>query len=139
MLQMSQPVVDARTEILLKLEQSMFTFYLTGSRAFGTNHSDSDYDFFVASDSQIGPYLQELDFFPIPCKYRDRLNTSTYHHDSGIDVQLCMNVNIKKAAQDILLENGILSIADKGFNKRVWNAIISAFQKGFDAGIVGGF
>jgi len=109
--------------ILNQMEQSEFYFHLTGSRFFGTNNYDSDYDFFAQQDKCLDIFLENLGFEQqINPKYRDcSICTVWQLHD--IHVQLVKNASQKERLQQKLKELNIFRWAgsSKEGRKRIWD------------------
>lgn len=123
--------------ILLRLETLPQPVYLTGSRFFGTERKDSDWDFFTLDTDNIRDHLVELGFrLESHSPYRQDLFTvAVYHHPADIHVQLVPNVAEKSAAQEVLhkLDLG-LAMQDKDMRRRLWRVALAAIRKGFEMG-----
>lgn len=84
-------VVNNRDTILYNMKHLQYIFHLTGSRLFGNDRDDSDYDFFVVDDCGLQTELHRLGFSKISrsgCGYNDPSVESIYRHRCGIDVQI---------------------------------------------------
>lgn len=86
-----------------KLATSTYTFYLSGSRFFGTNRPSSDWDYFVQMPMSEGYKLHdELRSFGFTKRYTTNyldLNTLEVWSCDHVDVQIVANVPFKRAAQ----------------------------------------
>ena len=51
-------IVNQKPTASLAIQYSVFSFYLTGSRAAGTETVGSDWDFFVESTSEVETWLE---------------------------------------------------------------------------------
>jgi hypothetical protein len=129
-------------EILEQLENSAYTFYLTGSRFFGTSNEFSDWDFFTDSEEAI-PELRSLGFNKLNAlvygEGEDNLQElkSVYRHPVGIDIQVVEDVNKKNAIQSAL--NGTIFVqcindANKIGRVDFWRAAYNLFNAGFKMG-----
>lgn len=101
-----------------------FKFYLTGSRYFGSSGPLSDWDFFVEYTDEVEVFLKDLGFEDI-CNEDylfDRVTNRTYRYQN-VDVQLVINIEVKKKAQLLIKHHGLIS-ANKKTNKMVWAAVI---------------
>lgn len=95
-----------------KLAASTYTFYLSGSRFFGTNRPSSDWDYFVQMPMSDGYALfDELRSFGFTKRrvtnYLD-LNTLEVWTCDNVDVQIVANVPFKRAAQMAFKRRGKL-------------------------------
>ena len=70
--------IKSETELALDILQSSNTnyFHLTGSRFFGENAKDSDYDFFAENDYSLNKWLEQNRF--------QRDNNSDYKNTTDI-------------------------------------------------------
>ena len=89
-----------------KLATSTYTFYLSGSRFFGTNRPSSDWDYFVQMPKYDGgngyALFDELRSFGFTKRYTTNyldLNTLEVWTCDNVDVQVVANVPFKRAAQ----------------------------------------
>lgn len=120
----------ARYKLVLKeLAQSDRTFWLTGSRFFGTHRSNSDYDFFTQDDVDIERYLcEELGFHrEWGESYSDPIAKSCWKKDN-IHVQVVKDADLKLEVQMWLKKHPRLLSCDKTMNKGVWTTAITVFQ-----------
>lgn len=120
----------ARDKLVLKeLAQSDRTFWLTGSRFFGTHRDDSDYDFFTQDYMGIELYLaQGLGFHREWSEsYTDPIAKSCWRKDN-VHVQVVSDADLKLDVQMWLKEHPRLLGFDKERNRAVWTTAIIAFQ-----------
>jgi hypothetical protein len=95
-----------------KLNQLETSFYLTGSRFFGTNHKNSDYDYFTEYTEEIIQILGSIGFqMESTSNYRDTntIMVMRGHNWCGgqIDIQLVNDVSLKDKIQKRFKELGI--------------------------------
>ena len=110
----SNAILTPVQEVIASLSNDkQHTFHLTGSRFFGMETSDSDYDFFVQDSKDIHGLLLSMGFQRLPCpqSYKDSMTDVVYRRlffDDGmngqIDVQVVKCTKIKGLAQEILKE-----------------------------------
>ena len=122
-----------------KLSASKHSFYLTGSRFFGTSHSDSDWDFFCQNTQEIIEWLSANGYTALPLKtgvqkrglYADDNCALVYEHvNFPIHIQLQTNVTKKIMAQNIImglfpwLKIGLKNEPEYATSRReIWNAV----------------
>lgn len=120
----------ARYKLVLKeLAQSDRTFWLTGSRFFGTHRSNSDYDFFTQDSVDIERYLSEELGFRQEWgeSYSDPIAKSCWVKDN-IHVQVVKDADLKLEVQTWLKKHPQLLSFSKELNRAVWITAIMAFQ-----------
>lgn len=110
---------------LQKMENSEFEFHLTGSRFFGNYTLHSDYDFFVQlpktklKDTSLANLLADCGFKVLMgADYTDKLTAVVYRKpatkdEPQIDVQLCLDAELKCQVQENLRQTGALKTAVK--------------------------
>jgi hypothetical protein len=103
-------------------------FHLTGSRFFGTERAESDWDYF-AKDSLLNRFLLKVLGFrriqgqpqkgsDLKAVYRHSIGTETAEQ---IDVQLRTNIEVRKEIQEAMLEFDLGEILeDKKNAQKVW-------------------
>lgn len=85
------------------LRASRFTFYPTGSRAWGTSNEDSDYDFFTEDTEDIRHFLENNGFKQISeGPYCADPTLSAVYRKKNVDVQLCSHLAEKMNIQAVL-------------------------------------
>lgn len=102
--------------------------YLTGSRFFGTNHKNSDWDFMILATPAVQNQLSNLGFKQLPNPYADVAVTVVYAQEN-IHIQLIKNELFLKAkirAQNSLnTDSGriLLGLLGKPQRKYLWNVL----------------
>jgi len=119
----------------VKLHKMSDEFHLTGSRFFGTNHVNSDWDFMVKDTPYIGQKLTEIGFVHVPNDYLDPLTVGLYGHTKdNIHVQTVTNIRLKLMAQEYIKNHNWLRNKNKAQQKIVWQITLEIFEdieKGF--------
>ena len=120
--------IDPLIKGLCALEYSKFDFHLTGSRFFGTQTENSDFDFFVEYSTQVEEYLKENNFFGYNSGYEDTETMMVYNYqvgDTRIDVQLVKNASTKAMIQEVLKSHPLvvqmMSRGMKDDRTAMWN------------------
>lgn len=114
-------------ETIRKLTFTDYKFYLSGSRFFGHAHPESDWDFFVQSDGdRLHIFLKKHGFKRLQMNpdWFDDLCEAIFHHDSGVHIACVVNSDMKKRAQQYILNSNLLSElkqADKDLRRKIWN------------------
>lgn len=132
----------ARNTEIWYLTQSLFhhpyyTFYLTGSRFFGTDTEESDFDFFVEGDERgwyLDGFLQSLKFTKVDTSpYKTDVScVAIYQHSSGIHIQVVDNVERRKTVRDLIQKYKLYCWGDFKINffaSQLWNALNEALIK----------
>lgn len=102
------------TESLLNAmkKDSCISFYLTGSRLFGTSIHTSDWDFFVADSIPLREFLEQHSFQKNPngdtLEYSDGVTKEIYFRDN-IHIQIVQDLQLKLDMQTILYQSRLLS------------------------------
>lgn len=132
--------------VIQKMDQSGFTFHLTGSRAFKTHKNGSDYDFYSRDSEELRKWLKENKFECIfDASNPDAVSMSkryAFQHQDGwgglnavfrrsgidiqIDVQLVSDTETKNIAQKLLLQNVALLSYNKSQAYLVWRLAFDA-------------
>ena len=109
------------------MEKSNISFYLTGSRFFKINRSDSDYDFFACQSPGHTQILQDLGFTRTSwIEYtEDRHIIEVWQHNGcDIHVQIVLDVNLKLIAQQFIAQYiehvALVLLSNKAFWKVIW-------------------
>lgn len=113
------------------LKDAPFTFHLTGSRAFGSNNPDSDWDFFVEEGVEVENWLIlngfEYDMFDY------KATTTKVCRNAKIHVQLVKNFNQKLKAQELLMNDtnlrDIIYMRNKNINKLLWQFAMEVAER----------
>ena len=133
----NQPNIK-QMEIVSRLQQSEFKFYLTGSRFFGDPRPDSDWDFFCGWDVGIYSFLKSLGFEVIPRVnmlitdkqlYDDDNCAIVYRHECGVDVQFQYNLRKKFMAQQVIaMRYSTKGIVPKEKRRELWNEVYTLIR-----------
>lgn len=113
----------ARQEIIKKLEESSFDFYLTGSRFFGNSGIAADIDLFTQDSVEVEVFLKELGFIKLPQNFYNNqkldVNTARVYRATlaQIDVQLVEKPHVKFNLQIWLKENNLVP---PKLNANIW-------------------
>lgn len=92
-------------KVLSWLDQSVHTFHLTGSRKFGNETNESDYDFFADHTPAAEVFLKNIGFDnPSLETYTDSEMVGLWkHREAKIDVQLVRSALMKNKVQEMIL------------------------------------
>jgi len=128
--------------ILEILEKNSFKFYLTGSRFFGTDRPDSDWDFFTQDSPEVRQFLRENGFREInPDSYFEfevtdfndycDENTATVFRNGKVDIQCQIDVQLKILTQEFIKHSPtILDILKKTQTPyKVWNSVMLGIKR----------
>ena len=115
-----------RDHIINQLEKSDFQFHLTGSRAMGNWHSESDWDYFTEDNPDVRAFLEKLGFGE---DSEASYDTSTVVYALGhYHVQLVSNFGNRFKAQNMVLNNlylvRVLHALSKKDAKNFWYAML---------------
>ena len=115
--------VEEQLAQLGRLERSPYIFHLTGSRYFGCERQDSDWDFLVVDQPELQEYLLARSFRNITDVSYDDMSIIAVYEKDGVHIQVIDSLLIKTklAAQKLLRELGIR----KPSNAQ-WNALLSS-------------
>ena len=116
--------------IFSEMENSFYTFHLTGSYYFGKVKPNSDYDFFANYSSEIVSFLESLGFYKKSFSTYSDNNTVCVMHCNGefsIDVQLVHDALHKLKIQKVINEHfkNIYNNLTKEQRKDFWNSMYS--------------
>lgn len=129
-------------EVLALLASAPFEFHLTGSRYFGYDKPESDWDFFVDSNALYGAsglvnWLEHNGFYKESNRNYSGATSITQiwkHGIAPVHIQIVEDAETKARVQDILTsdhevmyELGKLS---KEGRKALWNAVYAGFIAG---------
>ena len=112
-------------DVVNELAKSEFEFYLTGSRFFGHNRTDSDFDFFVEHSQEVVEFLHSLGFQKECSAYNDCSAHSVYCNPvANVHVQVLKNKRaayIKEITQNLMKKHNILPIFVRNReDERIW-------------------
>ncbi len=114
------------------ISSSTVLFYLTGSRFFGTQREDSDYDFFTKANPVTEKLLDENGFHLDSESYEcDRVMTKVYKRDN-VHVQLVNNVRAKQWVQTKLHPFVWNTKPSKEHLKLLWRLALTIYDGGMD-------
>lgn len=119
--------------VFCAMEHSQFEFHLTGSRYFGTQHADSDWDFFVESHADLYEWLEANGFqMESGSDYTcDDISEVWKHESEQIHVQVINDADRKVAVQSALRCYGrALYRTPKADRKTIWNLAFRLFDTG---------
>ncbi len=113
--------------VFFAMANSEYKFYLTGSRFFGTQQQNSDWDFFVQKTISIDNDLSGMGFKrEEKPSYIDPICDTVWKHPDGIHVQVVDDGRLKETAQLIIQNNNLLRFAlSKTESALVWKAVIT--------------
>lgn len=137
--------------MLMVMQESAYSFFLTGSRWFGDSKPDSDWDFFAPYASQdngvrIEDWLKQKGFALHNGEYTDSSVRAVYRFTPpmffgdfnertnavSIDVQLVENTSVKQMAQEILatpLLHVGFKAASKGGKAQYWEQALTTARR----------
>ncbi len=129
------------------LEACPYKFYLTGSRFFGTQRADSDYDFFVQQSGDVLAALEQNGFKLDNESYeRDPIMTRVYKRENvhvqvviNAKMKLCVQHRMKSFIQYHLIKMG-QCVLSKEETKALWTLCTRLYTDGADghaAGFIG--
>lgn len=139
---MIEGIKKTKTEHTLQLlEESPFQFHLTGSRAFGTHHQNSDWDFFVQDnedesfgDGTIRVWLTSKGFKMEAEPMYESSNTAYVYRLGEVHIQVVHDAEMKSLAQNLLKGSGLLrEHFTKQTIKKLWDLTFAALEIGYDA------
>lgn len=138
--------VPRHVKVLAQLAQSPFEFYLTGSRYFGYDTPESDWDFFVdwaASDGASGleNWLKHAGFYKESNRDYSGATGITQiwkHGIAPVHIQIVEDARTKSDVQSVLNSDSRLvsqmgKLSKEG-RKALWNAALAAFSAGEEQG-----
>lgn len=112
------------------ISSSPFVFYLTGSRYFGTERPDSDYDFFTQENEQLEKVLEDNGFRLDSESYQgDPIMTKVYAREN-VHIQLVIDVKMKAWVQLLLASYIQKYKPDKEQLKSLWSIAIKLYRDG---------
>ena len=133
------PTID----VLVLLATAPFEFHLTGSRFFGYEKPESDWDFFVDSDALHGVsglinWLEHNGFYKESNRdYSGETTAITQiwkHRIASVHIQVVEDAELKASVQDTLnndykVRNQLRKLSKEG-RKALWNAAYAGFIAG---------
>lgn len=121
---------NSAPSFVMNMIESDFTFYLTGSRFWGTECCQSDWDFFTNENQMVYSWLVQNGFEIVSKSTYTDLNCSTVMQKGKIQVQLVKDAKVKNDIQNILFEEFPQGFLDKHFAKRMWNLAYKSYMIG---------
>ena len=133
-------------EVLAQLAQAPFEFHLTGSRFFGYDTAESDWDFFVDSHALYGAsglvnWLHANGFYKESNRDYSGATGITEiwkHGYTPVHIQIVEDAQLKADVQSALISDTQLVIQmgnlTKESRKALWNAALAAFSAGEEKG-----
>lgn len=100
--------------IFTLLEKLPERFYLTGSRFFGTQGQNSDWDYFTENSDEVFLKLKDLGFVKISARTYGDANSARVmrwtakHTKLQVDVQLVHDVELKRRVQERFVKIGFV-------------------------------
>lgn len=123
--------------VIKSMECSKFEFHLTGSRYFGTERSDSDWDFFVESQPGLIDWLVTHGFCKDSVSYNLSASqniTEVWKHESEkVHIQICRDLWTRYSVQDALRDFGygdLISRTTKDQRRLLWDLAFDLFEAG---------
>lgn len=102
---------SAQLPCIAALHNSIYLFYLTGSRFFQKYAEGSDWDFFVEDSPGLVEYLESVGFLKSSKgTYASKEILAVYKHREGVDVQIVVNAAAKEKVQQKMLAAGLTPI-----------------------------
>lgn len=111
------------------------TFRLTGSRYFGTDRPDSDWDFFVQDAENTADFLTKNGFRLDSVSYKEDSNITRVFKKDNVHVQLVQDEK-KKILLQCLLKPVFqflsldLNRGTKTLNRAIWQAAYDCYEAG---------
>lgn len=112
----SQLFIEALDEIL------PFHPILTGSRFFGTDRPDSDWDFFIQHSTDLVDHLTAWGWSKIGEAYKDDPNTAAVYQKGNVQIQLVHDQKLKETLQQLIarLVHSPYSYQDEDTMRILW-------------------
>ena len=113
------------------IKSSAHVFHLTGSRYFGNQSADSDWDFFVQDKADLQQDLERAGFKCDEETYPgDPMFTSVWKKDN-VHVQVVIHAGMKQKIQERLIPF-MKTIKDKDQRKKLWYLACHLYKDGVD-------
>src|SRR5688572_28844573 len=108
-------------DVVTRMNQSVFVWYLTGSRFFGHNTEISDWDFFGEDSPEKRMWLEQNGFtVESETDYLDGFNTVVYRHWTNVHVQLVQGAGEKDKVQQFL-KDFPWTLVPKMYQTSIWD------------------
>jgi len=116
-------------QALMEIQESEYDFQLTGSRFFGTEKENSDYDFFTQDYLSLADWLRAHDFINItqvvPTNYADPLVVAIYQKGK-VHIQAVNDAPLKQDIQECLRASPLKGgLGNKGYARDLWRLLVS--------------
>lgn len=125
--------------VIREMDQSNFSFFLTGSRFWGNTHSNSDWDFFTDDTPEVRRWLSEHGFehYKATSTYAGdgQCNAVFVHGDvmdgnNLVQVQVVKSSAIKNTIQTELHKLHPAGFSDKGQARAIWQTAFAMYELG---------
>ena len=117
--------------VLFLAAEPNHNFYLCGSQLWGSCGADSDFDLAAADTPEVRVFLVENNF-----TYRDKSNnyndgnTNCVYERGSIDVILVVDLDLRLAFQDYIINNNIIiPKKDSAFCKKIYDDLRSGLYE----------
>lgn len=115
------------------VRNSANVFHLTGSRFFGTETENSDWDFFIQMDEKISSELEQKGFRLETESYKEDPNIVQVWKKENVHIQLVNNVKAKEWVQWCLSNYFRLYKPNKDQAKLLWRTAMKLYLDGYNA------
>ena len=99
----------------------------TGSRWFGNATKHSDWDYFTDDNSKaielVNAGFKESDY------WYDSNTLFVFRHESGVDLQICHNLNRRRLIQFILKSANMVPSPSSKWSMDVWNRVYKLMEQ----------
>jgi hypothetical protein len=112
------------------IRQSPITFHLTGSRFFGTDTEESDWDFFTQDLPGTRTELHHAGFKLDSESYPNDTNFVAVYAKDNVHVQLVPDVRMKKCVQEQIRSLPKLWKLDKEECQQLWYIALKLYRNG---------
>lgn len=119
-----------KESVVSMMEESDYTFYLTGSRFFGGSNSKSDWDYFVEDSKEVRKFLENTGFWMM-----DKEDSTTTHYGDAsmvalysrndIHIQVVKDAYLKHRAQAFLTRHANMKSVPKICRRHLWNMALN--------------
>ncbi len=121
-------------EAMRFMNDSTHQFYLTGSRFFGGENSESDWDFFAQYKDSLHEDMLNSGFEE-HASYRSHTGVNVVFKKGIVHIQLVENCEEKLLVQNMIKNNVHMASLVHGHRRMVWNIAYKAFREGLLAGL----
>jgi hypothetical protein len=117
---------------LQSIEVSSFVFHLTGSRYFGTQREDSDWDFFVDYSAELITWLEDNSFTLDSTSYKEDPVMCMVYKKENVHIQVVHSAKMKEWIQHLLYPLFRGMKPDKETSKKLWIHATRLYKAGMD-------